>query len=255
MSLHCVDPCTVRGVCGEDALCTPIMHRAHCYCPQCYIGNPRSTCQLDPDCKLTADHNSTITCSENKLCPSKLTCDLETKTCHNPCLGYQNCKRNQKCEVRNHKPVCVCRNGFALNEIGELTCAPENAECTRDEQCPSNAACRQTKCVNPCLTSKVQLCAKGKQCEVVEHRATCVCVEDCHPSVSICLSDNGCPHNLACNRFQCKDPCIGACGEAPCSVEDHHPVCKFCPNGFIHDKKHGCIKGNKISRAHQSKIY
>lgn len=219
------------------------MHQAQCSCPQCYVGQPRLSCQLDPTCKPTTDANITFTCSENKPCPSKLACDMTTNECRNPCLDYHNCRRNQKCEVRNHKPVCVCRNGFALNERGELTCAPENAECTRDEQCPSNAACRDSKCVNPCLAPKQSICPKGKQCDVVEHRAVCVCIEDCHPTVSICLRDNGCPQNLACINYQCKNPCKEACGDAPCSVEDHHPVCKFCPTGYIHDEKHGCIKG------------
>lgn len=244
LSLHCVDPCTVRGACGEDALCVPLMHRAQCSCPQCYVGQPRLFCRLDPTCKPTSDLNATFTCSETKACPSKLACDLASNQCRNPCLGYQNCRRNQKCEVRNHKPICVCRNGFALNEKGELTCAPEHAECTRDEQCPSNAACRNSKCVNPCLATREPICPEGKQCEVQEHRAVCICVEDCQPTLSICLRDKGCPNNLACIDFECKDPCKDACGGAPCTVEDHHPVCKFCPSGFTHDEKRGCIKGN-----------
>lgn len=247
LSLRCVDPCTIRGICGEDALCVSVMHRAQCSCPQCYVGKPRVSCHLDPNCKPSADVNITFTCSKLKPCPSKLACNFATNQCSNPCLGYQNCRRNQKCEVRNHEPVCVCRNGFALNEKGELTCAPEHAECTRDEQCPSNAACRESKCVNPCLISKEPMCPKGKQCDVVEHQAICVCIEDCHPTVSICLRDNGCPHNLACINFQCKDPCKEACGVAPCSVEDHHPVCKFCPSGFTHHEKYGCTKGNSTS--------
>ncbi|CAH2073959.1 unnamed protein product, partial [Iphiclides podalirius] len=101
LSLHCVDPCTIRGVCGEDALCVSVMHRAQCSCPQCYVGQPRLACRLDPTCKPTVELNTTITCSDTKPCPPKLACDESTNQCHNPCMDYQNCRPNQKCELDN----------------------------------------------------------------------------------------------------------------------------------------------------------
>ena len=49
------------------------------------------------------------------------------------------------------------------------------------------------------------------------------------------------------HNYKCQDPCAGlSCpGNAPCVVEGHKPVCKFCPPGFIADPNYGCLEGTQ----------
>ena len=47
------------------------------------------------------------------------------------------------------------------------------AECTRDSDCPSQQACRNEKCVNPCAIGNQ--CGELAICSVTDHRAKCTC--------------------------------------------------------------------------------
>ncbi|XP_036344722.1 fibrillin-3-like, partial [Rhagoletis pomonella] len=249
---HCVDPCSVRGVCGANALCKSVLHRPRCSCPSCYIGRPEVECKPDPKCTdVTAlqprDPQQQIPCTQDSDCPDTLQCSHYGQ-CADPC---QNplfiCGGSKKCETRRHQPVCVCKSGFIVNEYGELTCAPEKRECYRDDDCASNMACSEGKCRSPCVVpvGRQPICAENKSCEVQDHKPVCICMKDCQPSISICLRDAGCPSGLACRSYQCVNPCdFATCApNSPCIVEDHKPICKFCPPGFIADAKNGCQKG------------
>lgn len=191
--------------------------------------NERSNCQTDDDCHET------------------LSCNPIGK-CIDPCDNQNfKCDGNKKCEPRRHRPVCVCKSGFVVNEYGELTCAPDKRECARDDECESNMACTDAKCQNPCVAtgSRGPPCPADKACQVQNHRPICICMKDCSPSISICLRDSGCPAGLACRNYQCINPCDNAscAANSPCFVEDHKPICKFCPQGFVADAKFGCQKG------------
>lgn len=51
----------------------------------------------------------------------------------------------------------------------------------------------------------------------------------CRPE---CLMSTDCPHNKACVRNKCVDPCVNTCGrEAICNVFNHVPMCT-CPTGY-----------------------
>lgn len=187
-------------------------------------------CQSDSDCR------ETLACNGNGQCID-------------PCEN-QNflCEGNKRCETRRHRPVCVCKSGFMVNEYGELTCAPDKRECTRDDECASNMACIDLKCQNPCVVTggaREPPCAADKSCQVQDHKPICICMKDCSPSISICLRDSGCPAGLACRNYQCINPCDSAAcaANSPCFVEDHKPICKFCPQGFVADARNGCQKG------------
>lgn len=243
---QCMDACSVRGACGDNALCQPVLHKPRCSCPECYIGTPQISCQVDPKCERTHPRPSApvVGCSSESDCPLSLSCIANE--CRNPCAtSTLICDVNKKCEVRNHRPMCVCKSGFSVSETGELRCAPDNFECNFDDQCASNLACIKGKCLSPCSTSP---CPSDKSCDVLDHRAVCICTRDCNPSLSICLRDNGCPPQLACHNYRCINPCLNAScpQDAPCFVEDHKPVCKFCPPGFVSDHKYGCLKGKPI---------
>lgn len=239
---QCLEVCSVRGACGENALCHPVLHNVRCSCPECHTGSPEISCLPDPKCEVTHPHLSDpIACGSNSDCPFTMSCLSDR--CQNPCLsGTIKCDINKKCEVRRHRAMCVCKNGFSLSETGELSCAPNDLECSFNDQCTSNLACVKGKCVSPC-TSKT--CPEKKTCAVMNHRPVCLCTKDCNPSLSICLRDNGCPPQLACANYRCVNPCVNTTcpQEAPCFVEDHKPVCKFCPSGFSPDTKYGCLKG------------
>lgn len=246
ISGRCIDPCSLRGACGENALCRVVLHKPRCSCPQCYVGKPFTECRPDPKCEKAEPRpaSPSILCDTNEDCPANKACGT-SRRCTDPCLTYGiTCDSNKKCEVRNHRPVCVCK-GFVVNNAGELKCKPESIECTRDNECSSNLACINNKCQNPCLAGKKSPCAKNKVCEVLDHKPVCVCLDDCNPTFSICLRDSGCPSHQACKNYRCVNPCHNAtCPQnTPCYVEEHAPVCKFCPPGFVTDQRYGCLKG------------
>lgn len=251
---HCSDPCAMRGACGINALCKTVLHRPRCSCPNCYIGRPNIECTPDPKCDIITtprppDPTLQVPCQIDNDCPDSLKCDKYGQ-CVDPCQNpTYACEGNKKCETRKHRPVCVCKSGFVVNEYGELTCAPEKRECFRDDDCTSNMACVEGKCRNPCMVqmSRGAVCPGNKSCQVQDHKPICICLKDCQPALSICLRDNGCPAGMACRNYQCVNPCdYATCGpNSPCIVEDHKPVCKFCPQGFVADSRNGCQKGKK----------
>lgn len=251
----------MRGACGDNALCKTILHKPRCTCPQCYVGMPHLSCRVDPGCETTQPRPLIpISCIKDNDCPSNLACNRPTSTCQDPCKDDRfKCQGNKRCEVRHHRPVCVCKSGFVVNEFGELTCAPVNKECTRDSDCASNLACIGGICLNPCTSLRSpnsQLpCPSNKTCDVLDHKPICICMRDCHPTLSICLRDSGCPAHLACKDFSCVDPCqVNNCApDTPCYVEEHKAICKFCPPGFVSDSKYGCLKG-KNNLAHATNV-
>lgn len=254
----CSDPCTLRGACGENALCKTVLHMPRCSCPNCYIGRPGVECKPDPNCDITTTPRPAhpmylpTPCQKDTDCHETLRCDTNG-ICVDPCEAPKYiCEGNKKCEPRRHRPVCVCKSGFMVNELGELTCAPDKRECTRNDECGSNMACIDLKCQNPCVATATRLapCPADKACQVQDHKPVCICMKDCSPSISICLRDSGCPIGLACRNYQCINPCdIASCAaNSPCFVEDHKPICKFCPPGFIADSRNGCQKGKAYVR-------
>lgn len=232
------------------------MHRPRCSCPECHVGMANTACHPDPKCLSSRPRpNLPELCQSDNDCTTTLACNVASGECYDPCKNPSfKCKDNKKCEVHHHRATCVCKKGFVVNERGEIYCAPESTECTQDSQCPSNKACIDGLCENPCTASVKSPCPPEKSCDVLNHQPVCICLKNCQPTLSICLRDNGCPANQACRAFRCEDPCATAqCPEnTPCYVEDHKPICKFCPPGFVKDAKYGCLKGKQIFLVHTS---
>ena len=42
----CINPCAQRDPCARNAYCKVIMHQPVCTCPDGYIGDPRTNCEL-----------------------------------------------------------------------------------------------------------------------------------------------------------------------------------------------------------------
>ena len=119
-----------------------------------------------------------------------------------PCAGV-SCGKGS-CRTENHVPICYCQPGFqpqnnqcvdvdecaqpnaghtsavCKNTPGSFTCAcPEahvgdpfkvgckpRGECVNDRDCPSASACREGRCIDPC----VGFCGANALCSVVNHQ-------------------------------------------------------------------------------------
>lgn len=82
----------------------------------------------------------------------------------NPCVPSP-CGSNAICKPINDSPSCSC--------LPEYVGSPPNCrpECISNSECPSNLACINQKCKNPCPG----LCGPNAECRVVSHTAMCVC--------------------------------------------------------------------------------
>ena len=135
----CVDPCA-GDICGINARCQVVSHNAICQCPQGYIGDPFVRCTPRPIEPII----------EEPVDPCN----------PSPCGPYSDCT------VRHGNIAgCTCKPGY----VGvPPNCRPE---CLTNPECPSNLACKQEKCRDPCPGA----CAFNANCQVISHRATCSC--------------------------------------------------------------------------------
>lgn len=101
----------------------------------------------------------------------------------NPCIPSP-CGFNSKCEVANNAPSCSCLPDFIGNPPD---CRPE---CISNSECPTQLACINQKCRNPCPGS----CGTNTDCRVISHTAMCICLVGfegdpfvlCNPKQSKC---------------------------------------------------------------------
>lgn len=84
----------------------------------------------------------------------------------NPCVPSP-CGPNSQCRSIGNLPSCSCLENFFGSPPN---CRPE---CTINSECPSNLACIQTRCTDPCPGS----CGINAQCNVINHIPTCTCLE------------------------------------------------------------------------------
>jgi len=134
----CIDPCP--GTCGINAQCRVMNHVATCTCIQDYIGDPFTSCRAKP---LPVEPV------------------VEEDPCNpNPCGSYSNPPRRNgdRCD-------CSCQPQM----IGSPpNCRPE---CNFNNDCPSELACKNQRCVDPCPG----LCGINASCRVRSHIPICVC--------------------------------------------------------------------------------
>lgn len=84
----------------------------------------------------------------------------------NPCIPSP-CGPNAECRNVGNNPSCSCLPSF----IGSPpNCRPE---CMIHSDCPSDRACINTKCQDPCLGS----CGISASCNVLNHIPICTCIE------------------------------------------------------------------------------
>lgn len=153
----CIDPCP--GVCGILARCNVRNHSPICSCPPDYIGDPFIRCLVQE--------------SKNYLClmlRCKINiCEFIEKPVFlepvNPCIPSP-CGTFSNCREVNGQAICSCLQSF----VGRPpNCRPE---CTLNSECPSNRACINERCKDPCPGS----CGFSALCNVVNHSPVCQCM-------------------------------------------------------------------------------
>lgn len=99
----------------------------------------------------------------NSECLSAITPSIIEK---DPCLPSP-CGSFSQCRSIGGSPACTCLENY----IGQPpNCRPE---CIIHSECPSDRACINMKCVNPCPGS----CGTNALCSVINHIPTCRCSE------------------------------------------------------------------------------
>lgn len=78
------------------------------------------------------------------------------------------CGPNSECHEIENRAACSCLTGFFG---APPKCRPE---CLIHQDCPSNRACINQHCEDPCLGA----CGFNAQCSVLNHRPICTCLEN-----------------------------------------------------------------------------
>ena len=130
-------------------------------------------------------------CSSDSECPGSRAC--ENRECVDPCLVRNPCTGIATCRPQNHRAQCFCPEGTTGD--GYRSCTPSNlkeklerkqnmqkryclsiavkrGECRKDADCPTNKACIDHSCVDPCKTNP---CAPQAICTAANHIAVCTC--------------------------------------------------------------------------------
>ena len=160
-NMKCVDPCP--GLCGSNAYCQVANHIPICVCNQGYIGDPFVSCRKEPLRKYLLlnslfSNNQSFTNINYNLAIEPV---IEEDPCYpNPCGPNSNPPRQigDRCD-------CSC--------LPEMIGSPPNCrpECVVNSDCPSDKACINRKCQDPCPG----LCGVNAYCRVRNHVPICVC--------------------------------------------------------------------------------
>lgn len=142
ISFKCSDPC--NGVCGLNAICTVVQHRPVCSCPPSRVGDPFVSCERRPVTKPPP--------------PQPIS---------RPCNPYP-CGDNTICEEKGNVALCKCKPNYFGNP--GLGCRPE---CVLNSDCPSNRACVDYHCKDPCPGT----CGVNAECRTHNHVPTCKCLQ------------------------------------------------------------------------------
>ncbi|XP_075236478.1 uncharacterized protein LOC142333342 [Lycorma delicatula] len=207
----CIDPCVgYESVClqyGPGYVCQVINHQ-----PQCVI-----------------------LCLSDVACPLNMACI--GGHCVDPCISNEVCLLyglQYICQVVNHKAQCVPSSSVVVYR-----------ECTSDQDCPEDKACKDFKCYNPCDSLQCHLMfTSDYTCVVENHLAVCVIQGD-----KKCYINDDCSWHLSCGPdHYCIDPCLNnICvkmyGEgAMCIVKDHYPICYSSYNVTLCSIDEECVQ-------------
>ena len=162
-NMKCIDPCP--GLCGVNAECRVVNHRATCSCFPGYTGDPFTACRLPPQSiyfflyilylYVFQSLNIFICLVIEPIVAEDDPCDP------NPCGPNSS-------PPRNYGGQCQC------SCLPEMIGSPPNCrpECVINSDCPSDKACINRKCQDPCPG----LCGINARCEVRNHLPLCICL-------------------------------------------------------------------------------
>lgn len=240
---RCQNPCAVLEPCQRPADCQVVaslpVRTMICVCPPGYISSGSGTC------------NPVTAVIEIGACISDTDCSSD-RACHNGiCKDPCDCGPNAACRVKNHKPICTCKQGFDGNpSIGCI-----KVECRSNDECSGQHSCVNRQCIPVCATDRL-VCGEKAVCYGANHRAICECPPGLsgNPRTSCikvgCRADSECPNSKACINSKCENPCAEAnpCDNSgECKVYNHIVECA-CPPGTVSDGKTGCLKIEETCR-------
>lgn len=228
---NCVDPCLSHS-CGRGAECKVFNHRAQCQCPAGTQGDPLLSC-------------ITGICHYNEDCADHEACDRLNRVCRLVC-DEDTCADSAICKGQQHQPKCYCPQGTTGNPFIRCTLllSPPDGqpECRSDSECPTQMACINQKCVNPCANE--QVCKPDQECRVLDTSPLRTVMCQCPPDMVVdssgrcisvrheqCHTDNDCSDREKCIRGTCIEACkIDRCGvNALCNSFSHQAVCTCAP--------------------------
>ena len=233
----CINPCLTLNPCVAPATCklvdTMPIRTMVCICPDGYVTDDNGGCRTLPPIKSG--------CEADDECPQVEACI--NAVCRDPC----GCGLNARCDIVNHRPVCICEPGF----YGDPEVACLALGCQSDSECKETHACRSGECTPVCGPDGLP-CGGNADCTGIAHKPICTCPVglDGDPyltcSSKSCRANSDCPPDQACINKICQDPCAiqDPCDpSAECKVRGHQVDCT-CPAGFEGSRAPGaaCVK-------------
>ncbi|KAB7496769.1 hypothetical protein Anas_09923 [Armadillidium nasatum] len=233
---QCKDPC-LENPCAPTSECLALNNQAMCRCPPGTYGNPQVRCDPVPE----------VECYRDEDCPGQHACLNEV--CVNPCEKLEPCDDTAICKVIDTLPLrtmlCVCPDGTVIKENGKCDVLPPiKPICAAHEECPSDEACVNGFCKDPCQ------CGTNADCDIVDHHAVCTCKPGFEGDPEIvcheigCYGNDDCATTHACINANCTPVCgpdNEPCGkEAICQGINHQPQC-LCPPGLRGNPNTQCI--------------
>ena len=194
--------------CGGEAICTAISHEASCHCPAGLEGDPYVTC-------------TEIDCRSDEDCPSDKAC--YNSHCISPCSIQNPCQAPAECTVIGHEVDCSCPPGFEGSK--GTSCTKVQIGCRSDSECPSQTACINRECINPC--SVADPCGRNAKCQVLDtlpvRTMVCVCITGYQGNAAI----------------ECTP--VATCPSGRGLILDENEEC-VCPPGYYMDSEGVCIR-------------
>lgn len=176
--------------CPLNAECINTVGSFKCKCVNGTIGDINGNmCKSPGNCLSDED------CTESGKCHNNY--------CVNPCNTI-SCGINADCVVIKHKAECECPPGSHGDPHKECI----KLECLKDTDCESNAACVNSKCINPCNIPRA--CGRNADCLARSHIGYCSCLPGytgdpllgCIP-IQYCTDDSRCSTGTKCVSNLC----------------------------------------------------
>lgn len=232
----CVAACATLSPCVAPATCRLVdsspIRTLICLCPDGYVTDDVGGCRTLPPIVSGCERDDE--CLQDTACINAV--------CRDPCA----CGLNARCDIVEHRPVCVCQPGF----YGDPKVACIILGCQSDSECKETHACRSGDCTPVCGPNGLP-CGGNADCTGIAHKPVCTCPVglDGDPYVtcssSSCTDNSDCPPERTCINKICQDTCAieNPCEQiSECKVRGHEVDCT-CPVGFEGSRGTSCVKG------------